>query len=60
MKTFPIATVIKAQALMRGMLARRRVKRAYGFEMSPSLFNRRPTNIVELDPVKLKEQQDRV
>ena len=32
-ETFPLATVIKAQALMRGFIARRKVKRIYGYEM---------------------------
>lgn len=30
----PIFTVIKAQALIRGFLARRKIKRVYGFQMS--------------------------
>ena len=61
LNTVPLAMVIKAQALMRGMLARKRVKRAYGFEISTGLFHRRGgTNLVEMDPVKLEEQRQKV
>ena len=37
-KKIPIATVLKAQSLMRGFLVRRRVKRTYGFEMRKGLI----------------------
>jgi len=39
---------------MRGFLARRRVRRIYGYEMSPGLLNR-GTIHVEMDPEKLEE-----
>ena len=38
LNSLPIFTVIKAQALMRGFLARRRVKKLYGFEMRTGLM----------------------
>ena len=50
----PIFTVIKAQAFIRGLLARRRVKRVYGFQMSQGLMNRGTVHI-EMDPEKLEE-----
>jgi hypothetical protein len=53
--------VIKAQALIRGMLARKRVRTTYGYNLSPGLFNRRgATNLVEMDPAKLEEQRQKV
>lgn len=55
MKKIPIATVIKAQSLMRGFMARRRVKKLYGFEMRTGLMgNRANTN---LDPDELDKQR---
>ena len=55
LKKIPILTVIKAQSLMRGFLARRRVKRLYGFEMRTGLMgNRGNTN---LDPDQLDKQR---
>lgn len=54
-----LPTLIKAQARMRGLLARKRVMKQYGFQMSAGLFNRR-NNLVEMDPVKLEEQRQKV
>ena len=54
-----LATVIKAQALMRGFLARRRVKKVYGYEMSRGLMMRGTIHI-EMDPQKLEAQRARV
>lgn len=60
-KTIPLATVIKAQSLMRGFLARRRVKRTFGFEASPGIMHRRKYNPnIQLDPVRLEQQRARV
>ena len=50
----PIFTVVKAQAIIRGFLARRRVRRVYGYQMSPGLLNRGTVHI-EMDPEKLEE-----
>ena len=55
----PIFTVIKFQAIIRGFLARRRVKKIYGYEMTHGLMNR-GNNQVEMDPEKLEEQRARV
>jgi hypothetical protein len=55
----PIFTVIKAQALMRGFLARRKVKKVYGYEMSRGLMMRGSVHI-EMDPQKLEAQRARV
>ena len=55
----PIATVLKFQAIIRGFLARRRVKKLYGFEMTHGLMNRGTVH-VEMDPEKLEEQRVRV
>lgn len=55
----PVFTVIKAQAIIRGFLARRKVKRIYGFQMSQGLMNRGTVHI-EMDPEKLEEQRQRV
>lgn len=49
----PIATVIKAQSLMRGFLTRRRVKRTYGFEMRSGLMANRGNR--NLDPDELEK-----
>ena len=59
LKGIPILTVIKAQALMRGFLARRRVKKVYGYEMSRGLMMRGTIHI-EMDPQKLEAQRARV
>lgn len=59
LKGIPIFTVIKAQSLMRGFLARRRVKRTYGYEMSRGLMMRGSVHI-EMDPQKLEAQRARV
>jgi hypothetical protein len=59
LKGIPILTVIKAQALMRGFLARRRVKKVYGYEMSRGLMMRGTVHI-EMDPQKLEAQRARV
>ena len=56
----PIFTVIKAQALLRGFLARRRVKKAYGFEMSRGLIGRNKNAHLNLDPNELEKQRQRV
>ena len=50
---FPLATVIKAQSLMRGFLTRRRVKRTYGFEMRTGLMGNRLNP--NLDPDELEK-----
>lgn len=59
LKNMPIFTIIKAQAMMRGFLARRRVKKNFGYEMSPGLLQRGTVHI-EMDPEKLEEQRQRV
>ena len=59
LKGIPIFTVIKAQALMRGFLARRKVKKVYGYEMSRGLMMRGSIHI-EMDPQKLEAQRARV
>ena len=46
--------VVKMQAIMRGYLDRKRVKRVHGYEMTPGLLNRGTINI-EMDPEKLEE-----
>jgi hypothetical protein len=51
----PIATVLKFQSIIRGFLTRRRVKKAYGFEMTHGLMNRGTNVHVEMDPEKLEE-----
>ena len=53
MKTIPIHMVVKMQAVMRGYMARRKIKRIYGYEMTPGLLNRGTIHI-EMDPVKLE------
>ena len=53
MNGFPLATVIKAQSLMRGFLTRRRVKRTYGFEMRTGLMGNRMNP--NLDPDELEK-----
>lgn len=53
LKDIPIATVLKAQSLMRGFLARRRVKKTYGFEMRTGLMGNR--NNPNLDPGELEK-----
>jgi hypothetical protein len=58
LKDIPIATVIKAQSLMRGFIARRRVKKTYGFEMRTGLMGNR--NNPNLDPDELEKQRQRV
>jgi len=54
LNNIPLMTVIKAQALMRGFLTRRMVKKIYGFEMSQGLLMRGTVHI-EMDPEKLEE-----
>jgi len=51
---YPIYTIIKAQALIRGFLTRKMVKKIYGFEMSHGLLLRGTVHI-EMDPEKLEE-----
>ena len=53
----PPWAVIKMQAIIRGFLARRRVKNVYGFQMTPGLLRRA---VVEMDPAKLEEQRQKV
>lgn len=59
LKQLPLFAVIKTQAAIRGFIARRRVKRIYGYQMSPGLLNRGTVH-VEMDPDKLDEQRYRV
>jgi len=48
--------IIKAQSLIRGMLARKKVKSIYGYSMTPGLFRRINGNyLIEMDPIKLEE-----
>lgn len=54
MSTLPINMVIKIQSLFRGYLTRKKIKKIYGFEMTPGLLNR-TTILVEMDPEKLEE-----
>ena len=56
---YPIYTIIKAQALIRGFLTRKMVKKIYGFELSHGLLMRGTVHI-EMDPEKLEEQRARV
>ena len=49
----PIGTILKFQSIIIGFLARRRVKKLYGFEMTHGLMNRAVH--VEMDPEKLEE-----
>ena len=56
--TIPIWKIIKCQSLIRGMLARKKVKSIYGWEVSPNLFARRIQDYI--DPVKLEEQRLKV
>ena len=51
---YPIYTIIKAQALIRGFLTRKMVKKIYGFEMTHGLLMRGTVHI-EMDPEKLDE-----
>jgi hypothetical protein len=55
----PLSTVIHVQAMIRGFLTRRMVKKIYGFEMSHGLLMRGTVHI-EMDPEKLEEQRARV
>lgn len=59
MGQIPIHLVVKMQSTMRGFLARKRVKKIYGFEMTPGLLNRGTVHI-EMDPERLEEQRQRV
>ena len=59
MGSIPIHMVVKMQSTMRGYLARKRVKKIYGFEMTPGLLNRGTVHI-EMDPERLEEQRQRV
>ena len=59
MSQIPLHMVVKMQSMMRGYMARKKVKRVYGFEMTPGLLNRGTIHI-EMDPVKLEEQRQRV
>lgn len=59
MQALPIKTVVKIQALFRGFLTRKKIKKIYGFEVTPGLLNR-TTILVEMDPEKLDEQRRRV
>jgi hypothetical protein len=60
LSSFPLPLVIKAQALIRGMLARKRVKAIYGFQVSPGIIRKPGSGLLEMDPVKLEEQRQRV
>ena len=59
LKAIPIHTVVRMQALIRGFIARRVVKKIYGFEMSQGLLIRGTVHI-EMEPEKLEEQRARV
>lgn len=59
MAGLPIPIIVKMQAIMRGYLARKRIKKVYGYEMTPGLLNRGTVHI-EMDPEKLEEQRQRV
>jgi hypothetical protein len=54
--------LIKVQAMIRGMLARKRVKAVYGYSMKPGLVGRKlPGTVnIEMDPQKLEEQRQKV
>ena len=54
MAGLPISTIVKMQAMMRGFLARKKIKKVYGYEMTPGLLNRGTVHI-EMDPEKLEE-----
>ncbi len=51
-----IVQVVQLQALIRGFLTRRKVKRVYGFEMTKGLLYRS----FDMDPEKLEQQRMRV
>ena len=51
--------LVKCQSMIRGYLARKKVKKIYGFSASPGLINRTTLHI-EMDPAKLEEQRMRV
>ena len=59
LKQIPIHSVIRMQALVKGFLTRRMVKKIYGFEMSQGLLMRGTVHI-EMEPEKLEEQRARV
>ena len=47
--------------MMRGFLARRKVKSLYGYEMTHTLFSKRPGTVpVQMDPAVLEEQRQQV
>jgi len=52
--SLPISMIVKIQAMFRGFLTRKKVKKIYGYEMTPGLLNR-TTILVEMDPEKLEE-----
>ena len=59
LNSIPITTIVRVQALIRGFLVRKMVKKIYGFEMSQGLMMRGTVH-VEMDPEKLEEQRARV
>ena len=52
-----VYAIVRGQALIRGFLARRRVKKVYGFEMTRGLLHGYDS---EIDAEKLEEQRQRV
>ena len=57
--SIPLYLVVRIQAMVRGFLTRRAVKKVFGFEANPSVL-RRHTVHIEMDPEKLEEQRARV
>ena len=58
-RTISIHLVVKLQSMIRGVLARRYIKRVYGFECSPGLRNR-GLQEVEMDSAQLEHQRKQV
>jgi hypothetical protein len=50
----PVHLVVKMQALIRGFVTRRMIKKIYGYEMSHGLLQRGTVHI-EMEPEKLEE-----
>jgi hypothetical protein len=58
-KSIPLPRVVKLQSLIRGFLARLKVKSVYGYEMSRGLLMRGTMN-APMDRERLEEQKARV
>lgn len=58
-ENYPVWSVIKFQAIVRGYLTRQQIKKVYGFQRTPGMLNKGKIRI-DMDPEQLEQQKQKV